>query len=95
MIQNKTLSNRTYLVARASNDGGEDGSRGVITGKAGLAHATAVVDHEGGHIIVARHFDLALWLVVVAKLQEFGDDSESVGSVGRSVGRRLAMAGRC
>ena len=33
-------------VLRASDDGREDGARGVVTGEAGLAHAGAVVDDE-------------------------------------------------
>ena len=42
------------LVARAANDRGEDGARGVVAGEAGLAHAGAVVDHEGLDFIVSH-----------------------------------------
>jgi len=44
------------LVARAADDRGEDGAGRVVTGKAGLAHAGAVVDHEGSNFVVA-HFE--------------------------------------
>ena len=51
-------------LARAADDRGEDCARSVIAGEAGLAHAGAVVDHEGLDFIIghsaqgARH-----WLV--------------------------------
>jgi len=38
-----------YLVARAADDRGEDGARGVVTGKAGLAHAGAIVHNQGSN----------------------------------------------
>ena len=44
----------SYLVAGASNDGGEDSPGGVITGEAGLAHAGAVVDDKSGNILVTH-----------------------------------------
>ena len=44
----------SYLVAGASNDGGEDSPGGVITGKAGLAHAGAVVNDKSGNILVTH-----------------------------------------
>ena len=41
-------------MARAPNDGGKDGSRGIVTGETGLAHATSIVDHEGGNVVVTH-----------------------------------------
>ena len=38
----------------ASNDGGEDSPGGVITGKAGLAHAGAIVDNQSGNVLVTH-----------------------------------------
>ena len=44
----------SYLVAGASNDGGEDSPGGVIAGKSSLAHAGAVVNDKGGNILVTH-----------------------------------------
>jgi len=52
-----THTDHDTLVPWASNDGGEDSPGGVITGKAGLAHAGAIVDHQSGNILVT-HLDL-------------------------------------
>ena len=38
----------------ASNNGGEDGPGGVITGEAGLAHAGAIVDDKSGNVLVTH-----------------------------------------
>ena len=38
----------------ASDDGGEDSPGGIITGKAGLAHARAIVDNQSGNILVTH-----------------------------------------
>lgn len=38
----------------AADDGREDGAGSVVAGKAGLAHAGAVVHNEGCHIVVAH-----------------------------------------
>ena len=38
----------------ASNDGGEDSPRGVITGKASFAHARAIVDDKSGNVLVTH-----------------------------------------
>ena len=46
----------THLMSRSADDGGEDGSRSVITGEASFAHSRAIVDHESRHVVVA-HFD--------------------------------------
>jgi len=43
------------LVAGTSNDGGEDGPGGVVSGEAGLAHAGPVVHDQSGNLIVT-HF---------------------------------------
>ena len=42
------------LMSRAADDGGKDGPGSVVTGKPGLAHAGAIVNHEGGHFFVAH-----------------------------------------
>ena len=41
-------------LARAANDRGEDGTRGVITREARLAHARAVVHHERRNLIISH-----------------------------------------
>ena len=38
----------------ASNDGGEDSPRGVITGKASFAHARTIVDDKSGNVLVTH-----------------------------------------
>jgi len=43
------------LVTWTSNNGWEDGSWSVITGKAGLAHTGAVIDNERSNFFVS-HF---------------------------------------
>merc|ERR1712044_37433 len=42
------------LVSWATNDGGEDGPGGVITGKTGLAHAGAIVNDQSGCVLVTH-----------------------------------------
>ena len=44
----------TYLVPWATNDGGEDGPGGVVSGEAGLAHAGAIVNDQSGDLIVTH-----------------------------------------
>lgn len=44
-----------YLVTRAADNGREDGTRRVISGKAGLHQTGAVVAHEGGGLVVVAH----------------------------------------
>ena len=44
----------SYLVAGTANDGGEDGTGGVISGESGLAHAGAVVNYQGGYLVVTH-----------------------------------------
>ena len=41
-------------MSRATDDGGEDSSGGVISGESGLAHAGAIVNNQGGNIIVTH-----------------------------------------
>ena len=43
-----------YLMPGASNNGGEDSPGGVITGKAGLAHAGAIVNDQSGNVLVTH-----------------------------------------
>ncbi|GFR57759.1 actin, alpha skeletal muscle [Elysia marginata] len=38
----------------SSNDGGKDGPGGVITGKAGLAHAGAIVHNKSSNVLVTH-----------------------------------------
>jgi hypothetical protein len=42
-------------VLGASDNGWEDGARGVISGKSGLAHTGAVVNDQGGYFFVVSH----------------------------------------
>jgi len=51
---------------RATNNGGEDSPGGVITGKAGLAHAGTIVHNKSGNVLVT-HGDLKLVEVKVKK----------------------------
>merc|ERR1719195_712234 len=48
-------ANHDTLVPGTSNDGGEDGPGGVVSGEAGLAHAGPVVHDQSGNLIVT-HF---------------------------------------
>jgi hypothetical protein len=41
-------------LARAANDGGEDGAGRVVAGEASLAHAGAVVHHESRDLIISH-----------------------------------------
>ena len=38
----------------ASNDGGEDGPGGVVSGEAGLAHAGAIVADKRSNVLVTH-----------------------------------------
>merc|ERR1719180_762935 len=42
------------LVTRASNNGGEDGPGGIVSGKTGLAHTGAIVYDQSGDLIVTH-----------------------------------------
>merc|ERR1719273_1180658 len=42
------------LVTGTSNDGGEDGPGGVVSGEAGLAHAGAIVTDQSGNVLVTH-----------------------------------------
>ena len=42
------------LVAGTSNDGGEDGPGGVVSGEASLAHAGAIVTDQSGNVLVTH-----------------------------------------
>ena len=41
-------------MSRTSNDGGEDGARSVISGKAGFAHSGSIVDDKSGGVFVTH-----------------------------------------
>merc|ERR1719337_629648 len=56
------------LVPWATNDGGEDGPGGVITGETGLAHAGAIVNDQSGCVLVT-HLDW-WWLSLVKNLND-------------------------
>lgn len=36
----------------STHDGGEDGAGGIVTGEPGLAHAGAVINNEGGDVVI-------------------------------------------
>ena len=44
----------THLVTGTAHDGGEDGPGGIVTGKAGLAHARAIVHDQSGNLVVTH-----------------------------------------
>jgi hypothetical protein len=48
-------------MARASNNGREDGTRSVISCEARLAHSRAIVNHQCSNFVVT-HFVLVSWL---------------------------------
>jgi len=50
-------ANHHTLVARSANDGREDGTWCVITGKSSFAHTGSIVDDKSGNIVVT-HFRL-------------------------------------
>lgn len=41
----------THLMPGATNDGGEDSTRGVVSGESGFAHTGSVVNNEGGDFV--------------------------------------------
>lgn len=43
-----------YLMSGASHDGGEHGTRSVVSCKASFAHTRSIVNNEGGNIVI--HF---------------------------------------
>jgi len=49
-----THTHHDTLVSGTSDDGGEDSPWSIISGETGLAHAGAIVTHEGGNIVVAH-----------------------------------------
>jgi hypothetical protein len=56
-------TNHDTLVAGSSNNGGEDGSWSVITGKSSLAHAGAIVNNQSGNLVVT-HIAISFSLVL-------------------------------
>jgi hypothetical protein len=48
-------ANHDSGVLRASDDGGEDGARSIVTGEASLAHARATVYYERLYVFVVTH----------------------------------------
>ena len=53
-----THADHHTFVAGATNNGGEDSARGVITSEAGLTHAGAVVNHESLDFVVSHGSDV-------------------------------------
>jgi hypothetical protein len=45
-----------YLMARTADNGGEDGTRSVISGESSLAHTGSIVHNQSRYIIVT-HID--------------------------------------
>ena len=43
-----------YLMPGPADNGGEDGPGGVVSSEAGLAHAGAVVNDQGGNLIITH-----------------------------------------
>ena len=46
-------------MTRATDNGGEDGPGGVVTGETGFAHAGPVVNDQCGYFVVT-HFEVVL-----------------------------------
>lgn len=44
-------------MTRATDDGWEDGSGGVISGETSLHHAGTVIAHQGGGLFVVPHVE--------------------------------------
>lgn len=40
-----------HLMSGATNDGGKDGTRGVVSGESGFAHTGSIVNNECGDFI--------------------------------------------
>jgi len=53
-MKTETWSSLSYLMTWTSDDGREDGTRRVVTGEPGLAHAGAVVTDQSGNLVVAH-----------------------------------------
>lgn len=53
----------SHLVTGSANDGGEDSTGSVISGKSSLDQARAVVAHEGGSLVVVAHGWFSGWSV--------------------------------
>jgi hypothetical protein len=58
-----THTDHDTLVAGSSDNGGEDGSGSVITGKSSLAHAGAIVNNQSGNLVVT-HIAISFSLVL-------------------------------
>ena len=57
------LLSHTYhhtLVARSADDGGEDGTRSVVSSKTGFAHTRSIVYNERGNVIISHFVGLFL-----------------------------------
>jgi hypothetical protein len=47
------------LVAGTSHDGGEHGTRSIISSESGLAHSGSIVDNEGLNVgLLVRHLEV-------------------------------------
>merc|ERR1719150_3573379 len=54
-------TNHDTLVARSSNNGGEDCSWGIVSSKPGFAHARSIVNNQSGNLVVT-HFAISFCL---------------------------------
>merc|ERR1711944_270765 len=59
-----THTDHDTLVAGATNNGGDDGPGGVISGETGLAHAGAIVNDKSGNVFVTHDvwMELTVWM---------------------------------
>ena len=48
------MESAVYLMPGASNDGWEDGTRGIVSGEPSLAHAGAIVHYKSCYVVVAH-----------------------------------------
>ena len=55
-------------MSRATDNGGEDSSGSVISSKASLAHAGAIVNHQSGNVLVTHPVAVVLSKVVLLSL---------------------------
>jgi hypothetical protein len=52
----------------STDNGGEDGTRGVISSESGFAHSGSIVHNKGGYVIVTHFASASLH-----KLETFGE----------------------
>jgi hypothetical protein len=62
------------LVARATDNGGEDGTGGIVTGETGFAHTGTIIDNKSlnfvtGHCVVIRQMNYEVNLLCASRWQ--------------------------